>query len=484
MATSARLADATSEFPRRITAEWGSYLAHALVSGEKVFDFATVVAAIYSASALSGMLRGDALVWQEPPALLFSAGGFALLFVFLLERHGGYRTCLSLLAIRETERVLRVTLQAFSLALVTAYLAHAGASRLSIVFGVVLVPLFLTLEKWQVHGLLCRLRSRGYATRLAVILGTGSAARRIYTSLIGSPRFGIEPVAFVEEESSASTTEIYECSYRRRHSAKVLAGPVSPELLSQLGASVLVIADHAMPRDEMLLTMTEAAAMGVTTYFAADDFIAPGFWVDYAELDGIMLAHFSRETTRAVYETGKRLLDVAVAAAVIVFSAPLAAIIAMLVKQTSSGPVLFRQQRVGKAGRPFTMYKFRTMYVEAPAYGYSPGQDDDPRITPVGRFLRHTSLDELPQFFNVLLGQMSIVGPRPEMPFIVEQYTPMQRQRLAVKPGITGLWQISGDRAFLIHENLEYDLYYVRHRSLFMDVAILLHTLLFAARGI
>jgi hypothetical protein len=109
----------------------------------------------------------------------------------------------------------------------------------------------------------------------------------------------------------------------------------------------------------------------------------------------------------------------------------------------------------------FTMYKFRTMYEEAPVYGYSPGQDHDPRITPVGRLLRRTSLDEFPQLFNVLLGQMSLVGPRPEMPFIVEQYTLMQRQRLAVKPGMTGLWQISADRAFLIHENIEYDLYFI-----------------------
>ena len=85
---------------------------------------------------------------------------------------------------------------------------------------------------------------------------------------------------------------------------------------------------------------------------------------------------------------------------------------------------------------------------------------------------------------NVLLGHMSLVGPRPEMPFIVEQYTPLQRRRLSAKPGITGLWQLSADRAFLIHENIEYDLYYVRHRSLFMDIAILLHTVLFAGRGI
>jgi lipopolysaccharide/colanic/teichoic acid biosynthesis glycosyltransferase len=111
-------------------------------------------------------------------------------------------------------------------------------------------------------------------------------------------------------------------------------------------------------------------------------------------------------------------------------------------------------------------------------------ETEDPRITPVGRFLRRTSLDEMPQLFNVLKGDMSLVGPRPEMPFIVEKYNAVQRQRLQVKPGVTGLWQISADRAFLIHENIQYDLYYIRHRGFFMDFAIFLNTAIFAMRGI
>ena len=98
--------------------------------------------------------------------------------------------------------------------------------------------------------------------------------------------------------------------------------------------------------------------------------------------------------------------------------------------------------------------------------------------------MRRTSLDEIPQLLNVIKGEMSLVGPRPEMPFIVEQYTWLQRQRLIVKPGITGLWQLSADRKFPIHENIEYDLYYIRNRKLFMDLAILLHTFIFATHGI
>jgi lipopolysaccharide/colanic/teichoic acid biosynthesis glycosyltransferase len=124
------------------------------------------------------------------------------------------------------------------------------------------------------------------------------------------------------------------------------------------------------------------------------------------------------------------------------------------------------------------------MLTDAPQYDYSPTSTADPRITRIGRFLRRTSLDELPQIMNVLKGEMSLVGPRPEMPFIVEGYNALHRLRLMVKPGITGLWQLSADRASPIHENIEYDLYYIRNRCFFMDLAILLHTVIFAAKGI
>ncbi|MFU8849346.1 MAG: sugar transferase, partial [Opitutales bacterium] len=148
------------------------------------------------------------------------------------------------------------------------------------------------------------------------------------------------------------------------------------------------------------------------------------------------------------------------------------------------GPVFFRQQRVGKDGKLFEIYKFRSMHTDAPAYAVNPHSSRDPRITRVGRFLRKSSLDELPQLINVWRGEMSLVGPRPEMPFIVETYEDIHRERLQAVPGITGLWQLSGDRHKAIHENLDYDLYYVYNRSFFLDVTILLQTLVFAFRGI
>lgn len=185
-----------------------------------------------------------------------------------------------------------------------------------------------------------------------------------------------------------------------------------------------------------------------------------------------------------LYDRAKRLVDLVVSALVLILFSPCFAIIAVLVKTTSPGPALFRQDRVGHSGRLLAIYKFRSMFEQASSYAYSPSTAEDPRITRVGRFLRRTSLDEIPQFINVFLGQMSLVGPRPEMPFIVAQYNDEQRLRLSVKPGITGLWQISPYRSCPIHEHLEYDFYYLRHRSLRLDAAIVVQTFVFAARGV
>jgi lipopolysaccharide/colanic/teichoic acid biosynthesis glycosyltransferase len=183
------------------------------------------------------------------------------------------------------------------------------------------------------------------------------------------------------------------------------------------------------------------------------------------------------------YEVTKRALDVSVSSLLVLSLAPLFLLIALLVWLDSPGPVFFVQKRVGRNGVFFNIYKFRSMHVTARRYEASPVQRWDIRITPIGRFLRRTSLDELPQLLNVLKGDMSLVGPRPEMPFIVQRYDSRQAQRLQVIPGITGLWQLSADRAFPIHENIQHDLDYIRNRSLFTDLAILLHTPLKALRG-
>jgi lipopolysaccharide/colanic/teichoic acid biosynthesis glycosyltransferase len=194
-----------------------------------------------------------------------------------------------------------------------------------------------------------------------------------------------------------------------------------------------------------------------------------------------------REKTREphfLYPFAKRSFDLVVCVLAMVVLSPLFAVLALLVKFDSPGPVIFRQKRVGKNGVEFDFFKFRSMRVDANPYATTPQESSDPRITRVGRFLRRSSLDELPQFWNVLRGDMSLVGPRPEMPFIVSSYTEEQRERLRVRPGITGVWQISAVRGEPIHANMEYDLFYIEHRSVLLDVIIVIKTIATAIRGI
>lgn len=173
----------------------------------------------------------------------------------------------------------------------------------------------------------------------------------------------------------------------------------------------------------------------------------------------------------------KNVLDRFVAAGLLVLSWPLLAVLAVLVRRDSCGPAFFRQRRAGLYGRPFTLLKFRTMRPDVDPFGDSPQNGSDPRITPVGRWLRETSLDELPQLLNVLRGEMSLVGPRPLYLQQMVEWNPRQHGRLRVKPGLTGLAQTRGRASLTIEEKLEWDVRYGESVSLRTDLGILWQTL-------
>jgi lipopolysaccharide/colanic/teichoic acid biosynthesis glycosyltransferase len=188
-----------------------------------------------------------------------------------------------------------------------------------------------------------------------------------------------------------------------------------------------------------------------------------------------------------VYDRAKRVLDVAAASLVGVVTSPVLAGIAIAIKLETRGPILFRQERVGRGGRTFEIVKFRTLVGEPPR---KPGDylisAADARITRVGGFLRRWSLDELPQFWNILRGDMSLVGPRPTLRYQIDQYTDFQRRRLEVRPGVTGWAQVNGRNALTWPERIELDVWYVDHRSLWLDLRILMRTprILLQARSI
>lgn len=201
------------------------------------------------------------------------------------------------------------------------------------------------------------------------------------------------------------------------------------------------------------------------------------------------------------YEISKRAFDLTCAGVGLVLSAPLALLITVLIKLDSPGPIIFKQPRVGVQRRHrkaagvfsgqqktrqvneiFTIYKFRTMYMHTDHEVKKSSKGNDSRVTPIGAWLRRTSFDELPQLWNVVCGDMSMVGPRPEIVSVVEKYNAIEHQRLRIKPGLTGLWQLYGDHTRPIHENLHFDLVYLHTRSFFADLKILWKTVGFVLR--
>lgn len=179
----------------------------------------------------------------------------------------------------------------------------------------------------------------------------------------------------------------------------------------------------------------------------------------------------------------KRLFDIFFSAMGLILLSPIMCVIAAAVRIESKGPVIFKQRRAGLHGKPFVMYKFRSMSIDSDPYGVSPRNGDDPRMTRAGKFLRETSLDELPQLLNVLNGTMSLVGPRPLYERQAELWTPQQRKRLDVRPGITGYAQVKGRGSITIEEKIDMDLFYVKNHTFWMDIKLLFQTVFASLRS-
>lgn len=462
----------------------GDRFERALTSFEVVADWFTVAVAVNAGYAAYHFLHLGKHLHYQLHAVAWVSCAVALLYVLLLDRDGAYRPGSSLLRIKETERTLRVSMQTFLLILPITFFGGYLFSRWVFVIAMLSVPLLLAIEKQILFVTVGKLRERNVGVQKVLVYGAGATGRRVLSALLRSPKLGLKPIGMIDDDPDLEGQEVFEYAYRHGQSVRVVSGAVTPELLNRLECDMLVIAIPSLGRQRFSDTVNAAQAARVRLAYVPGHAIAADYWTEHADIDGILLSIFGRPSYEWQYEMVKRPFDLIATLVLTVLLLPVLLLLALLIRIDSAGPVFFRQQRVGQDGKLFNLYKFRTMYVDAPKYAVSPTQSNDPRITRVGRFLRRTSLDELAQLINVVKGEMSLVGPRPEMPFIVKQYTAAHRQRLRVKPGITGLWQLSADRAFQIHENIQYDLYYIRHRGIFMDFAILLHTLVFAMHGV
>jgi exopolysaccharide biosynthesis polyprenyl glycosylphosphotransferase len=442
-------------------------------------DFLTCAASVITAYAIQLHLRG---YLQLPmPKLVAVSLLHGLFAVLLLLRDGAYDGGTSLLRVRETESATRTSIQSLLLLFLASFLLRLNFPSTAFLMCLGLTPALLIVQKQLFVSTVRVLQANGYGIDRVVVYGKAETGKRITSSLLYSPQLGFNPVAVVGDDTVGAEDCTFELRYRRCQSVPVQAGPITVALLKSLRCSLLIVTMPHVPAERLTDVIDMADQAGATIAFL------PSFATEGSPWAGVIgdgpLPASAVESEPWHYALAKRGMDIAVSSFLLVLLWPVLALIAFLIRVSSPGPALFVQKRVGRNGKLFDMYKFRSMFTSAPTYDVSPTHSSDPRITKLGRFLRRTSLDEVPQLINVFLGNMSLVGPRPEMPFIVERYNVEQRRRLELLPGITGLWQLSADRAFPIHENIEYDLYYIRNRNLFMDVAILIHTALFATRG-
>ena len=349
-------------------------------------------------------------------------------------------------------------------------------SRITLILAFFLILLFTIVSRFASFKVIQGLHKRGIGNRNVFILGTGPTALRLQRKFLLVPTLGLNFVGFVDEDESKVGSMI--------ERSRVLGTYGELEyLLGRYKIGDVFVALPEETEEKVMELVAELERLGVSYHVVPRFYHLMSYKVRIENLDSIPLIARPERRDSFVAGFAKRVLDIGISVGVLTIGGMFFAVSAFLIKRESPGPVFFRQVRVGKNGKTFNMFKFRTMHATDCGDAPAPTAENDPRVTRIGRFLRRYSLDELPNFLNVLSGDMSVVGPRPEMPFIVETYGAMDKERLRAKPGVTGLWQISYARQNAIHDNLDYDLYYIENQSLLLDLVIIALTSVAVMKG-
>ncbi|WP_376791087.1 undecaprenyl-phosphate glucose phosphotransferase [Thermoflexus sp.] len=363
------------------------------------------------------------------------------------------------------------------------YLTEREVSRGLFVLFILLN--FVLLLGWRMMArLVWKVVKAPPARRRVLIAGAGEVGQRVAQEIQQYAWAGLELVGFLDDDPAKRDCDL----------------PV----LGTLDDATRVVQEHgvedvviALPRraharlDQLVQALHE---LPVHVYVVPDYFALALYRASVEDFAGIPMINLRAPALNDYQRLVKRAFDLVVGSILTLLALPVMGLVALAIKLDSPGPILFRQQRVGENGRLFTMYKFRSMVVNAEALQDQVTEvredgtiihkkPDDPRVTRVGRFIRRYSLDELPQLFNVLKGDMSLVGPRPELPWLVERYQPWQRKRFAVPQGITGWWQVNGRSDKPMHLHTEEDLFYIQNYSLWLDLVILWKTIWVVLRG-
>lgn len=369
------------------------------------------------------------------------------------------------------------------------YLSFRDVPRLMVAYLFVADLLLLAGFRLSLALTMARIRRRGYLVRRVMIVGYNELGRDIANIIARRRWMNSVVIGFVDNSNPRGVTML----------------PGEQPVLGRIEAVGMLIRKFvihdviiALPGEERGLVPQLALDLlthPVRVRVVPDLHSQIAVKANAEDLWGIPLIGL-REPAITGFSWGfKRTFDILVSGSALLLLAPLFGLIALAIRVRSpGGPIIFRQLRVGENGRLFTMFKFRTMRPDAESMPVPPDEDEDallaghkrrndPRVTRIGRYLRRTSLDELPQLWNVFRGDMSLVGPRPEQLFLVDSYEPWQRKRLAVPPGMTGWWQVNGRSDLPMHLNSEYDLYYIQNYSFLLDLRILWKTVSVVVRG-
>jgi exopolysaccharide biosynthesis polyprenyl glycosylphosphotransferase len=383
-------------------------------------------------------------------------------------------------------QALAVTTGLFCLGLAgVLYFAFRDTSRMLVIYALALG--LLVMVAWRVvmriYFRAQRRSQTGAPLHRVLIVGAGDLGRRVGESLQEYGWTGLEVVGFLDDDPKKRTGPLIlgklddVCRVVAKddiHDVILALPPRAYERVNEIASSL-----HELPVEVRVVPDYFSLALYRAT---VDDFA------------GIPMINLRDPALNDYQRLMKRVMDLVIGVVATVIALPLMGAVAVAIKLDSAGPVLFRQKRVGENGRQFDMLKFRSMVVGAASLQEEVNhvskdgelihkQRGDPRVTRVGRFIRHFSLDELPQLFNVLRGDLSLVGPRPELPWLVQKYEPWQRKRFAVPQGLTGWWQVNGRSDKPMHLHTEEDLFYIQNYSVWLDLYILLKTPLVAVRG-
>jgi exopolysaccharide biosynthesis polyprenyl glycosylphosphotransferase len=333
------------------------------------------------------------------------------------------------------------------------------------------ILIILLIGGWRM--IVTRLFTIKWPPQRILVVGLGGIGQNIISELQAKSKWGYQVVGAVTRNVASIGSKV--------GSIPVL-GHIRdiPALVKDYSVDRVIVTTPVRER-ELVEQLTVSQPEGISIEVVPDLYEIFVGRIDYQVLSDVPLVRLTAEPTSGWVLFMKRASDVTAALLLLIISSPLLLLASLMIKVSSPGRILYRQERVGRRQRTFHLYKFRTMIQDAEGRtGPVLAAEDDPRVTRVGRFLRKYRIDELPQLFNILRADMSFVGPRPERPFFVEQFKkqiPGYIERFRIKPGVTGLAQVSGSYATTPETKLKYDLLYIYHQSIFLDIRILFHTL-------